>query len=62
MPLYTYQCTKCGYKDDVLEKVQDRSTESKQCPKCGETTFTRETVPHPTTFQLKGSGWFKDGY
>lgn len=62
MPLYTYKCQTCSHEEDIFEKVTERAIEPKQCPKCGSKTFQRSTVPPSMVFQLKGTGWFKNGY
>ena len=57
MPIYEYECTAC---DKVFELQQRMSDEPlKCCPECeGE---VRKLVS-VSSFQLKGSGWFTDGY
>lgn len=57
MPVYEYECTAC---DKVFELQQRMSDEPlKCCPECeGE---VRKLVS-VSSFQLKGSGWFTDGY
>ncbi|MEQ1487838.1 MAG: zinc ribbon domain-containing protein [Methylotenera sp.] len=54
MPIYDYQCTSCGHKDEVMRKVSAAATEA--CPKCGAETFCKQlSAP---SFQLSGSGWY----
>ena len=57
MPIYEYNCTKCGQHIEVIRKFSDPPL--KECEKCGGSLSKR--VSH-TSFQLKGSGWYKDGY
>lgn len=59
MPIYEYSCVKCGFKEDVLEKIDGPRV--KVCPHCGADAFTRPEVS-PAAFHLKGGGWYKDGY
>ena len=53
MPLYEYKCEKCGYKDELLLKVNPLSI--KICPECNKKSFKKQmTAPH---VYFKGSGW-----
>jgi putative FmdB family regulatory protein len=57
MPIYEYVCEKCGNLIEVMQKVNDEPL--KRCTKCRgklEKIFSR------TSFQLKGSGWYKSDY
>ncbi len=57
MPIYEYQCEKCGSRIEALQKVTDAPL--KRCPKCKgklEKTVSR------TSFQLKGGGWYATDY
>lgn len=36
MPIYTFECTGCGYKEEVLESCRDKDTATYACPKCKE--------------------------
>jgi len=54
MPIYDYQCSECGYKQEVMRKVSAPSVED--CPKCGKTAFAKQ-VSAPS-FQLTGTGWY----
>jgi putative FmdB family regulatory protein len=54
MPIYDYQCSDCGFKQEVMRKVSASSIED--CPKCGKTAFAKQlSAP---SFQLSGSGWY----
>jgi len=61
MPIYPYECSRCGYSKDVLQKLSDKNLII--CPECGEEGFTRKLTA--AGFVLKGSGWyvtdFRDG-
>lgn len=57
MPLYTFRCKKCGHVFDKSMKINDNPPE---CEKCKEET--EKTVARGGNFQLKGGGWYKDGY
>ncbi len=56
MPIYEYQCDKCG----VFEMTQ-RITENalKTCPTCKSKV---ERIISNTSFVLKGSGWYITDY
>jgi putative FmdB family regulatory protein len=60
MPFYEYQCTNkdCEVVTEKLRKVADRD-DFIDCPKCG--TITKKKVSQ-SSFQLKGGGWYSDGY
>lgn len=54
MPIYDYQCSACGFKDEVMRKISAPNTEA--CPKCAASTFSKQlSAP---AFQLSGSGWY----
>ena len=54
MPIYEYECPKCGQRASFLE---DRdAARRRKCPGCGRRTFAR--VVSAAAFQLKGSGWY----
>jgi putative FmdB family regulatory protein len=55
MPLIDFVCTKCGKEKEVLGKS---SLYTRIC-ECGE-VMTR--MVSRSNFELKGSGWAKDGY
>lgn len=59
MPIYEYQCDKCGKTTEVF---QLRSTDAPptKCPRCGSKKIHR--LVSQTAFQLKGGGWYKDLY
>jgi putative FmdB family regulatory protein len=54
MPIYDYQCSSCGHKQEVMRKVSAASVEV--CPQCGKETFSKQlSAP---SFQLSGTGWY----
>lgn len=57
MPTYEYKCKKCGHNFDAQQKISDPPL--KTCPTCGGEV---ERMISATSFVLKGSGWYKDGY
>lgn len=55
MPIYDFQCSACGHRDEVMRKISDPSMAD--CPKCGaHDTFGK--MLSAAGFQLKGSGWY----
>lgn len=57
MPIYEYQCNKCGNVFEVLQKFSDPPI--KKHEKCGGKV---EKLISKSGFQLKGGGWFASGY
>jgi len=56
MPLYDYVCPKCQRNFERLVKDKD---EVIVC-ECG--SIATRQMPNTLNFELKGLGWFKDGY
>lgn len=57
MPIYEYRCSGCGEMLEVIQKFNDASL--RECPECrGELV----KLVSNTSFVLKGSGWYADGY
>src|ERR1700760_4546572 len=57
MPLYEYQCTKCGHRFEKIQKFSDRMV--KKCPVCGGPVEQMISAP---AVQFKGSGWYVTDY
>ncbi|MEJ2154442.1 MAG: zinc ribbon domain-containing protein [Desulfobacteraceae bacterium] len=55
MPVYEFEC-KCGHNFEELVKM---GTQSMKCPKC---QSKAPKIISPCTFELKGGGWYADGY
>ena len=53
MPLYEYQCKKCGHLFEKIQKFSDKLI--KKCPECG--GRVEQTISAPAV-QFKGSGWY----
>ncbi len=58
MPMYEFICEECKNEQELICKVADANTVA--CPKCGHVPMKRRTSL--SAFQLKGGGWYKDGY
>lgn len=54
MPIYEYQCDKCGHKDSEIESFD--APRRKKCPRCGKRSFAR--LISAASFHLKGGGWY----
>ena len=57
MPIYEYKCESCGNSFEVMESFD--SNNCKVCEKCGNNAHR---VMSSSSFQLKGGGWYSDGY
>ena len=57
MPLYEYECPKCGERIEILQRISDpRHT---HCPKC---SGEMRKLISPPAIQFKGSGFYKTDY
>ena len=56
MPIYEYDCPKCG-TFEVSQKMSDPVLATHDA--CGEPVERRISL---TSFSLKGGGWYADGY
>lgn len=64
MPIHGYECQKRKKEYEVLYLTHsdvEKDEPNEKCPDCGSTEKKR-LIPKNTSFQLKGKGWFKDGY
>ncbi len=57
MPIYEYQCTKCGEVFEAFQKITDEPLT--QCKFCQARV---EKLISQSSFQLKGSGWYLTDY
>jgi putative FmdB family regulatory protein len=57
MPLYEYQCKKCGHRFERIQQFSDAPV--KKCPDCGGKVEQLISAP---TVQFKGSGWYVTDY
>ncbi len=58
MPIYEYQCDKCGHHLEALQKISDKPL--RECPECGRHTLKR-LISAPL-FRLAGSGWYETDF
>ena len=59
MPLYEYECRKCGHRFEKIQKFTDRTP--RVCPKC-KTKGKIHRLPSAPAIQFKGSGWYITDY
>ena len=57
MPLYEYECTKCGQHIEKIQKFSDSPLT--KCEKCG---GRLERLVSSPAIQFKGSGWYVTDY
>ena len=57
MPLYEYECTKCGHRFERIVKFSDAPIT--KCPKCKGKVGQMVSAP---AIQFKGSGWYVTDY
>lgn len=57
MPVYEYECPKCEKVHEVQQRMIDDPISS--CPECGGPV---KKIMSRSSFQLKGGGWYADGY
>ncbi len=57
MPIYEYECQKCGETFELLQSISDSPL--KKCKYCNGKV---EKLISLSTFQLKGTGWYATDY
>jgi putative FmdB family regulatory protein len=57
MPIYEYECTKCGKMTEAIQRFSDPPLT--QCSKCDGELHKLISM---STFHLKGSGWYVTDY
>lgn len=57
MPIYEYRCTSCERVVEAIQKMDDAPLE--RCEAC---SGRLEKIISRSAFQLKGGGWFNQGY
>lgn len=57
MPVYEYECKQCNKVFEVQQKMSDAPLT--QCPECQAPVKKLISI---NSFQLKGGGWYADGY
>jgi len=57
MPIYEFECKKCGAHTEVFQKMNDK--QPTKCPKCGGRLERMVSAP---SIQFKGSGFYLTDY
>ena len=57
MPIYEYECTKCGKIEEAFQKFSD-----KPLYRCNHCSGKLQRLISHSTFHLKGSGWYVTDY
>lgn len=57
MPLYEYECQECEKRTEAVQKFTDEPI--KECSECG---GDLQKLISGSSFELRGTGWAKDGY
>lgn len=65
MALFDVVCENCGHQSEMILKQSDIDSENNlvdiKCEKCNNVSL-KKINSYKTSFQLKGDGWYKDGY
>jgi putative FmdB family regulatory protein len=57
MPIYEYECPACEKVFEVQQRISEDPLST--CPDCGGKV---KKLVSMSSFQLKGGGWYSDGY
>jgi putative FmdB family regulatory protein len=57
MPIYEYECTKCGKMSEAIQRFSDPPL-----TKCSHCSGELHKLISMSTFHLKGSGWYVTDY
>lgn len=57
MPLYEYECNKCGHRTEVIQRFSDPAP-----AKCTECDGAMSRLISAPAVQFKGSGWYVNDY
>lgn len=57
MPIYEYECEKCGSIEEVIQKISDGALTT--CRSCN---GSLHRLVSRSSFHLKGSGWYVTDY
>ena len=58
MPIYEYQCSECGHKLEVLQKMSDDPLTI--CPACNASALKK--LISAVGFRLSGTGWYETDF
>jgi putative FmdB family regulatory protein len=57
MPIYEYECKRCGHRFEVIQKFSDKPR--KRCPECRGAVERLISAP---AIRFKGTGWYVTDY
>lgn len=57
MPIYEYECKRCGHRFELLQKFSDKPRS--RCPECRGAV---ERLISPPAIRFKGTGWYVTDY
>jgi len=57
MPIYEYECTRCGELEEVFQKLSEKPLQ--KCKRC---SGKLHKLISQSSFQLKGTGWYVTDY
>lgn len=57
MPIYEYECTKCGHQTELWQRITETAT-----PKCEVCKSRMRRLISQSAFHLKGTGWYVTDY
>ena len=57
MPIYEYQCAKCGSQKELMQRISDATI-----PKCDACKSRMKRLISQSSFHLKGTGWYVTDY
>lgn len=60
MPIYDYVCEVCNKEFEIIQKMNENDLH--RYPDCDIIECKVKKIISKNNFQLKGKGWFKDGY
>jgi len=58
MPIYEYECKKCGHQMEALQRMSDDAL--KDCPECQAPALKK--LISAAGFRLSGSGWYETDF
>ena len=66
MPIYEYECKKCGERIEVMQRISEDPLKKCSLETCKDKKKVcggkLKKLISSTSFSLKGGGWAKDGY
>jgi len=57
MPIYEYECQGCKKNFEIMQSMSEKPMAT--CPEC---SGEMKKLISSSSFQLKGGGWYADGY